>query len=412
MGLTPKMALAEAMESVGTTNATIGSCGWIREKTEALTGNDFDNQGLGSGGWVAKNFKAEVDRIIAKYSASVYLPAVQNFSDNLGVTPAVNDGSVGYVAGQSVGGELWSAATDATVAFVGESSRVSPSVYRIYSSAGAFSAVSSSAGFWTIGKSYLVNFTVDSVTTAGAGVIIDATGATAVTTTGFKSQVVTPIGNYISFKRAATACDIQISDISVRELGYIATQSNTTFKPVLKANGRPNYWLFDGTDDRLSLSGPPFQMADDHFVVACAKTNNGAITQQIFSQRGAGGIPVVGQLGFEATGKLQAYWRNDANTQIQAPTASASSVGVPVVGTARKTATNVSLRVNGVTQANPGVPTGSFTITNYGIGFEPVGAGHQFNGAIYCVIAGKGSITDAELLVLERYAATQGGLSI
>lgn len=100
----------------------------------------------------------------------------------------------------------------------GETSIVSPGVYRIYSSAGAFSSVSAvSLLSAVIGKKYIVSFNVDSITTLGGGLVVESVENPVVTTTGQKSFLVTALNTSLHIKRSNTACDIQISSISAKE---------------------------------------------------------------------------------------------------------------------------------------------------------------------------------------------------
>lgn len=143
---------------------------------------------------------------------------------------AVTD-PVGFVAdtrlGMALGPELWS---DASAVFAGESSRISPNVYRIYSSAGVFSDVHITG--LTAGKTYQIQFTIDSITTLGSGVTVDLTGTPVFTTTGIKTCIVAAITGTLSIKRAAGATDIQISGITCKLLeGNHAIQATAAARP-------------------------------------------------------------------------------------------------------------------------------------------------------------------------------------
>lgn len=301
MGLTPKMALMEAMASVSSANDQIGSSGWIKEHLESVTADQLDNQGLGSNGWIAKQLTAEVKAIIAKYAASVYLPGVLNYNADTGFVPAVNDGVVGYV---------------------GDGKTASP---------------------------------------------------------------------------------------------FPATQSTAGFRPQLKSNGRPYYWLFDGSDDRLALSGPVFQMSDDHFVVACAKSLFGAVgTQTIFGGSSTAATnPLVPQVFFSTTGVLSVQWRDDAGAVSTCSPAAGIAAGESAVLSGTKVGNTKKARKNGGTWAIDATVMGATTINAATIsGSTRTTYVNPFNGNIYGVIAGKGAITDAELLVLERYLGSLGGVAI
>jgi hypothetical protein len=147
------------------------------------------------------------------------------YQDSAGTIPAALEQPVGLWVdsrfGAVRGGEVFS---DAGVTFAGASARVSPGVYRIYSSDGSLS-LAQQAGALVIGKSYEVNLTVDSITTLGTGVVGDTTGGPVLNTTGPKRWIGVATGTAFSVKRNGGVTDIQISGLSIREVpGNHATQ--------------------------------------------------------------------------------------------------------------------------------------------------------------------------------------------
>jgi hypothetical protein len=178
---------------------------------------------------------------------------------------------------------------------------------------------------------------------------------------------------------------------------------------------RPKAWLFDGTDDRLNLSGPVFQMSDDHFVVACAKPLSAAASNDIFTQRNTASTNAICPIvRYDTDSKFKALWRDDAATLVVKSANSTSSLGTTAVIAARKSGNNKSLRVNGVVQSTVDTTVlGATTLNSATIGctVSTTNTGF-FNGPICGVIAGKGTITEAEILVLEKYLGSLGGLNI
>lgn len=107
--------------------------------------------------------------------------------------------------------------TPSTAQVFGEASVVSPGVYRIYSSAGAFSSVSAvTTGSAVIGRKYIISFNVNSITTLGSGLAIESVENPTVTTIGPKSFLVTAVNTSLHIKHNS-ACDIQISGLSAKE---------------------------------------------------------------------------------------------------------------------------------------------------------------------------------------------------
>jgi len=152
-------------------------------------------------------------------------------------------------SGLSRGSELWS---DASVSFTGEASRVSPGVYRILSSAGALSAASVTG--LVVGRSYEIVLTVDSVTVVGAGITNDAAAGTSATytTTGQKRAIIEAAGTTASIKRVASACDIQVSNMSVKEvLGGHGRQTTAGLRPLYQDG--PSRIIYDGVNDAMTI---------------------------------------------------------------------------------------------------------------------------------------------------------------
>lgn len=209
-----------------------------------LFGTGIGRLGLGAG---ALTLVAQALAILAKYgsAANLYLPGVGqinglqagNWLDSAGTTVATVDNPVGLVvsAGKAVGPNVFS---DAAVGFQGESTRVSPGVYRVYSSTGVFSSVFVGGSILLPNKTYRLQFNVDSIT-SGALAIDGPIGSVLPVVSGGvgeKEVVVTMTTvTSLSIKRSASATDIQISNLRIEELpGAHLTQSTAANRPVLR----------------------------------------------------------------------------------------------------------------------------------------------------------------------------------
>jgi hypothetical protein len=172
-------------------------------------------------------------------------------------------------------------------------------------------------------------------------------------------------------------------------------------------------WQFEGTDDRLSLSAVPFQMSDDHFVVVGAR-QTGAGVRCLFGQGTANATANQPFFGFNSLNELNVYVRNDAglSQQIKGPAIAANVIGVYSY-LRRATGALTKIKVDGVdvVSSSASLPTSVASSAGVGSNMRPTPAEH-FNGHIHCVILGKGAITDAELLVLEKFAASLQGRSL
>ena len=161
------------------------------------------------------------------------------FQDAAGTTPVTAmEQPVGLMLDKRLGlvrgPELFA---DASVVFGGASSRVSAGVYRLYTPDGTFSAFEN-AGKLTVGKTYEATFNIDSVTVAGGGVTVNSSAFLGAvnSTVGPKRIIFVADNTSAGLKRNGGAMDVQISNVSFREIpGNHASQTTTTARPLLSA---------------------------------------------------------------------------------------------------------------------------------------------------------------------------------
>jgi len=177
------------------------------------------------------------------------------YTTSAGSVPATVGDAFGLQLDRSkglvLGPELWVHASAVTF---GESTIVSPNVYRILSTDGENSGIVIFDAL-VIGLDYEVTFTVDSIAVGGTGIRIGDFG-----------PVVNSIGNFRFrfradsasqfIKRRDSACDYTISSVSFRLLpGNHAVQATAAARMILRqaANGS-YYYESDTTDDFLQTS--------------------------------------------------------------------------------------------------------------------------------------------------------------
>jgi hypothetical protein len=178
----------------------------------------------------------------------------------------------------------------------------------------------------------------------------------------------------------------------------------TTTAPASSSQG-PSYWQFDGNNS-LALSSVPFQMADDHCVVAGFSATNLAGYPIVVAGAQGSGPSAVCLLYAESDGKVVIRWVDDANQAVYAtsPIGLVSS-GKMAVAVGRKVGATVSTRFNGIPGGVGLAPTGPCTVVNSYFG----GA---FSGPIYLVIAIKGTVTNEQLIKLEKFVALMSGVTL
>lgn len=257
-------------------------------------------------------------------------PPVRNYLDSAGtdildsVTQFDQPAGLTLDAVGVVGPNVFS---DAAVTFGGESTRVSPGVYRIYSSAGVFSNMTVTSGAW-INKTYKLRFYQD---TSVSGVLaVDGPAGAVVSAfpsgVGWKECIVTMGASAsISIKRSSGVTDIQISNVTIEELtGNHATQPTTGSKPTLR-RGIPNWltqsdvsqWSFVNASgaatrvgnqvtfgasavDRVLRSGNVTTAIGQTLTVAAKLSGTGSI-RAIFLEGNGGTTTAVGNIELTAT---------------------------------------------------------------------------------------------------------------
>jgi len=209
-------------------------------------------------------------------------------------------------------------------------------------------------------------------------------------------------------------------DVSIASAGLF--QGTYTAQQIIDAGGIPlttsaaasnpsagkYWWQFDGSNDSLSLSAPLFQMSDDHAVIA--GFNAAVINKYIFSQNNTAATTLVASLRIDAAGAPNALWQDDSATLVNVAS-STSCIGLNTVATGVKIGNAKRLRVNGVQQgATNNTVLGATTLNTASIGSYTTAG--NFQGSIYPVIAIKGTVSDADLLTLERFVGQLSGVSI
>jgi hypothetical protein len=179
----------------------------------------------------------------------------------------------------------------------------------------------------------------------------------------------------------------------------------TTSAPASSSQGR--YWAeFDGANDALTLGSVPFQMADDHAVVGGVSPASASNNQTIFGLRNASNTAA---LLWVSSGKIGERLRNDASVQVDTLSA---SLMVPGVVSLKAASANHALRFNGAAVGSS-TSSGVYTLNTATIGADTSTTTlNFFNGAISSVSAIKSTLTDAELLLIEKLAANKAGVSL
>ena len=192
----------------------------------------------------------------------------------------------------------------------------------------------------------------------------------------------------------------------IQALGGIPT---TTTAPASTALGT-QYWQFDGSNDSLSLGGPLFQMADDHCVVAGGLYAGSTASNNVVASpsQGASGNTRAGQIAYDSSvASVQSSWYDGANYD---NLLFSYPPNLAFVCTAARRGATGFQRVNGI-QRNSKTLTASFVSDRGSLGAYSQGDSF-FPGNIYPVIVIKGTVPDADLLLLEKFVGQLSGVQI
>jgi len=179
----------------------------------------------------------------------------------------------------------------------------------------------------------------------------------------------------------------------------------TTTAPASTALG-PYFWQFDGSNDSLSLGGPLFQMADDHCVVAGFKPVVAA-SMAVFAPVYTGATVRYAYAMVTSGGSMLIEWYD--GTQY-VPLSTSYVAGSDYVVSAKKVGASLTARKNGVQFGSGAAFSTAVSGATSAIGGS--GSHPTMNGNIYPVIAIKGTVPDADLLLLEKLVGQMSGVSI
>lgn len=304
------------------------------------------------------------------------------------------------------------------VAFAGESYEVSPGVYRVLSTAGAYSEV-----LFTVPLStYRVTFTV-SGRVSGQPTLSNAINDIAIPASeGQFSRVINRTGN-LSIKRQAGSTDLIISNVRFfrQVAGVGAQQFTATKRPLLTFDSKSIPLMrFDGIDDCLVTPSIDFSACEAVTVIAGLRKNAGTSSAMLVHQgvtSASGYIGVYCPVGSANSGNhLHAETRTTASGGWYYMTTDAPQVfgQVFVVGATSRTEKLPSFIVTGNTMyprsAGGGDPAGAASFQNSAI---HVGQGnatvYPFSGDLYSLTVIGRRLSNSELLNTSRWINEQMG---
>lgn len=200
-----------------------------------------------------------------------------------------------------------------------------------------------------------------------------------------------------------------VARVNAQLSGANSQQAVLAKQPTLRLASSQYSWEFAGASAQvLTLSAVPFQMTDDHCVIAAGQSTLATGTRTIFGTSGAG-TQRIAAITFSA-GAPSATWRDDATTTVQL----VSDTGITSANcliTARQVGQSRILRVNGVQKGASTTTLGATTLTGAALGAFPDST-NPLTGFIGQVFIIKGTVTDDQMMLLELAAAARSGITL
>lgn len=186
-----------------------------------------------------------------------------------------------------------------------------------------------------------------------------------------------------------------------------ATQATAGSRPTLRSSGGNYYLEFDGTNDYLSLASVPFQMSDDHCVITSFTPINYTTNRCVISPSDNGSTIRYASIHTTPSGTANIEWYDGTN--YVSHNSPSHVVNTPMVVSARKASSILVSRKDGVQFGS----TASFstalqsTLSYIGNGVHPKALNNTFASIVI-----KGTVSDADLLILEKFAGLFAGVTI
>lgn len=239
-------------------------------------------------------------------------------------------------------------------------------------------------------------------TTTGEWIRVSVTGTSAITQTAW---VAFGTGGAFNTGETFYAWGAQL------EAGSTAsTYIPTTTAAASSTTG--NYaWEFDGSNDSLALGSVPFQMADDHCIVTGFKATANATNKTIFSQTETGSSQAP-WLRVNSANKLSIAYVASGFTAVTR-TSVADVVTSPFVASVNMVRKIGRMRINAVDE---GATFDISTITFPSSAVSSIGSFNNsslfFVGSLFPQIYIKGTVSDVDLLILEKFVGQLSGVTI
>lgn len=189
-----------------------------------------------------------------------------------------------------------------------------------------------------------------------------------------------------------------------------AVQSTVANQPVVTTDANGFMSLSLNGNSPMNIATPQFGTNDDHAVVMGCKASalpgsTGTGPYYGSAKNTSGQFSRMGGISY-INSVIRAYWTSDVPTDFWAEWTNAPPATTPLVLTSRRIGSLGTIRGNGVQQGSTSLAGFSITPTCGFIGQQYFGDVAEFSGNIYGIVSVKGTLTDAEVLILEQWMNT------
>ena len=218
------------------------------------------------------------------------------------------------------------------------------------------------------------------------------------------------LGNYLDSGGVTPATVDNPVGLVQDAIGSIhASQGTTASKPILRKPSNNYYLEFDGTNDVLATTISPWIASDDYCItMGLSKASSPGTAKRVLHVGATASSSALAPLiVFASGGNVEAYWRDNSAVLLSASSGYSHSANVPFVVSARKVGNSKVCRVNGTGGAAETTAIGA----SAALDFLSIGAwgASYFDGMVYPTILIKGTVSDANLLILERWVGSLTG---
>jgi hypothetical protein len=236
-------------------------------------------------------------------------------------------------------------------------------------------------------------------------VTLSGTGSGTLNGTGASDLVVlnfTPTAGSVTFTKSGTVSSFGLFQGTLTAAQILSEGGIPATTSAAASNQSAGRYWWDTAGSKKLDSAPILSEIGDLAIICAGGSSAAGATYPYMLSLGRGAVCQIGSI-VNAAGTLQFRFKDDSSTTLTL-SLDAAYTGSVIVMSARCSGDTIIARKNGVQTASGARPPGVCTPTVGNIGYDS-GSGSSWAGQIGPVIVIKGTISDSDLLTLERWVA-------